>query len=250
MQHYAIQAFRFRRIAAAGLMLVLAAAVTQADTIVGSPGAAWQAFPSALHELGNPYWDSTSWDGSHLNVGYLLSNLQGLTPPWWGNANGSADPGFYFTSPGPDSDATLHFALAGRWGSNEFGWYDPASPAVLHPIIMGGTALGTQVNWLPSADYGFYLKTPEGGSNRVYYTESSRNPAGETGHQHFAVFAESLQPGEEVYWIGVEDLRAGHGDEDYQDMVVRVHASPEPATFLLLGGGLAVIWVWRRRARG
>lgn len=230
-------------------MLLLAAAVTHADTIVGSPGAAWQTFPSALHELGNPYWDSSSWDGSHLNVGYLLSNLQGLTPPWWGNANGSADLNVYFSHPGSGSDATLYFAFAGRWGGNELGWYDIASPAVLHPIIPGGTSLGTEVNWLPSADYGFYLKTPEGESNRVYYSESSLNPAGETQHQHFAVFAESLQPGGEVYWIGVEDLRAGHGDEDYQDMVVRVQANPEPVTFLLLGGGLAVLWAWRRRAQ-
>ena len=48
----------------------------------------------------------------------------------------------------------------------------------------------------------------------------------------------------------MEDLRAGRGDDDYQDLVVRIRANPEPSTFILLTGGAALLLWLRRRAVG
>ncbi len=218
------------------------------NAITGTAGSGWQPFPNPLHEQGNPYWDHASWDGPQDNVGHILSGQAGVTPPWWGNANGSADLNFYFTRSG-SMDALMYVALAGRAGVNELGWYDIASPGVLHPIFPGGTAPGTTAFVNPSATYGFYFQTLEDGAAQVYYTQSFLNPAGETHHQHFAVFAQSLTPGSEIYWLGMEDLRLHSSDRDYQDMIARVRANPEPSTFILLGGGLLTFLFRRRWAR-
>jgi hypothetical protein len=102
----------------------------------------------------------------------------------------------------------------------------------------------------PCLDFGFYFKTPEAEIDQVYYTQSALNPAGETSHTHFAVFGEALNPGPRIYWLGMEDLRAGKGDDDYQDLVVRIRANPEPSTFILLTGGAALLLWLRRRAIG
>ena len=231
------------------MILLLTAASAFGAAITGSAGSGWQTFPDPLHELGNPYWDSPSWDGPQKNVGYLLCGLAGVTPPWWGNPDGSADLNFSFQGQGA-LHATMFLAYAGRAGVNEFGWYDLDAPAVLHPIFLGGTVPGTETMVNTSEDFGFYFKTPEPEiGDQVYYTQSALNPGGETSHTHFAVFGESLSSSEQIYWLGMEDLRAGRTDNDYQDMIVRVQANPEPSTFILLAGGAGLLWFLRRRSR-
>jgi len=231
------------------MILLLTAASASGAAITGSAGSGWQPFPDSLSEQGNPYWDSPSWDGAQKNVGYLLSGLSGVTPPWWGNPDGSADLNFYFQRQGA-LHATMFLTYAGRAGVNDFGWYDLAAPGTLHPIFPGGTVPGTQTVVNTSPDFGFYFKTPEPGmGDQVYYTQSALNPGGETSHTHFAVFGESLNSGQQIYWLGMEDLRAGGTDNDYQDMIVRVQANPEPSTLILLAGGALLLWL-RRRAIG
>jgi hypothetical protein len=221
-------------------MILLAAGNSAGATITGSAGSGWQSFPSTLDENGSPYWDSPSWDGSQMNVGYLLSGLVGITPQWWGNSNGSADLNFYFQRQG-GLHARMFLAYAGRAGVNEFGWYDLTEPGALHPVFPGGTIPGTEAQLDTSEYFGFYFKTPEGGIDQVYYTQSALNPGRETRHTHFAIFGEDLTPGQQVYWLGMEDLRACGTDNDYQDLIVRIQDTPEPSTLLLLLGGAVLL---------
>lgn len=219
-----------------------------------------QPFPSTLNEDGTPNWDNPSMDGSQHNIGYYLNGTGGpfaepgpaITPDWWGNPDGSADPDFYFTALGDDFDAHLRLEVAGLRDTNEFGWYDITTPAVLHPLFLGPDSPAVVVSFSPTGNFGFYLKA---GDTETFYTQSALNSAGEAGTQHFVVFAESLAPGHSAFWIGAEDLiacrRSIEGSGDFNDIVVRVSETPEPSTWTMLGLGLlaAVIARIRRPAR-
>jgi hypothetical protein len=224
----------------------------RATTIVGSPGAAWQAW-SAPNEDGAPYWDNKSNDGSKKNIGYFLSKTGGfathpdspaITPEWWGvdaTATG-ADLNFHFKSPLPQA-VKLVIEVAGNANINELGWYDVSNPSVGGVIFPGPAGAGATTVFSPSLNFGLYIKTAGGVK---YYTQSSLNPLAEQDHQHFAVFKEA--PG--VYWIGVEDRPKNTGEGfggDYNDMVIRMAVIPEPATMSLFALGLLPL-LRRRKA--
>lgn len=154
--------------------------------------------------------------------------------------SGAADANFTFTV-GAGGPIELRLEIAGFAPHNEFGWYEGDS-GIKHTLFAGSDAGGASTTFNPGEVYGFYLTDPNG---NTYYTESSRNPAGEGNHQHFAVFLVTLASGEQIFYIGVEDLPLG-GDEDYNDMILSV-AVPEPSSMVLLGIGLAAIGFLRRR---
>lgn len=231
------------------------AAATFADTIVGSGGAGFQTWADTnLNENGSPYWDNTSMDGTNRNVGFYLTDaltahLEGAPGalPYWGNAfnsitdtGGVADLNFFLQRNDPTSLAILELEVAGRSNINEFGWYDTNSPAVLHPLFSGSQAALITNAFAPSAQYGFYLKS---GDADTFYTQSSLNSSGDAAHQHFTVFRESAATGApESYWIGVEDMTVAslgndeNGVGDYNDVLIRISAIPEPSTAALVLG--------------
>ena len=256
------------RVFAAALFLPVAAL---ADTISGTPGAAFQNWTAAdLNQNGKPYWDNTSLDGNDMNVGYFLTDaptapLAGAPGalPFWGKSfnpvtdkGGTPDLNFFFQKNSSFSIASLQLEVAANSNINEFGWYDITAPSVLHTIFTGPDAAPTTNSFTPSAEYGFWLKSADG----TYYTQSSLNPSGDTSHQHFAVFEQSSTNGAQIYWLGIEDFNLSefHGAEggvgDYNDMLVRISAAqvltvPEPSTvaFVLSGALLMVCWQKRRR---
>jgi hypothetical protein len=236
--------------------LGLAVSGAAADTITGSGGAGWQTWTIGdLNENGRPYWDGNSADSSRpMNIGSCLTATGACTQlgasapgaiPYWGTGTGLADPNLYFVRESTQSRAALRLEIAGNADYNSFGWYDVTAPSVLYQIFAGPVDPGdgaASATFLPSAQYGFYLRARNGD---LYRTQSGLN-SGDLDAQHFAVFLAGSQP--EAYWIGVEDLRLAGSDRDYQDLVVRVQgepvaAVPEPGTLLLLATGLAFLVV-------
>ena len=261
-----VRRYGFFAVVASSCLLAVA---TFADVIVGSGTAAFQNWTAAdLNQDGKPFWDNVSIDGYKQNIGYYLINAPtaplSLAPgvlPYWGNAHnpaadsgGTADPSFYFQNTASSLTASLKLEVAGNEDINQFGWYDTAHPLTLHPIFLGPDSPPDTTTFSPSAHYGFYLS----GAGGTFFTQSSLNPAGDTSHQHFAVFQQSAASGAESYWIGIEDLSLHdlNGNEgcngDYNDMLIRICADPavvpEPSTAsLAVVGLLLMLGVLRRR---
>ncbi len=254
--------------------------VAFADTVSSTTGTAqWVANTGPVATGGIPptttgtfFWDNASYDAStsasKCNVGYFLNGTQtgcgaatsynniGAPPGnlnfLAANATGSADVA-NMTFTGVGDTATFRAAFTFNNGTasafpDVFGWFN-TSDGVLHQLFsVANTAVNT-ATFTPTGSFGYYM-----GNGATIYRSTTEG-------QQFALFAAGAAGSPPTnlgtYWIGVEDARNTNfaystttGDYDYQDMIIKIEAVPEPAYVALLLAGFAGLAFFARRRQG
>jgi hypothetical protein len=243
--------------------LTLLSQSIKADTLVG-PGGAFQPWTAAI--LGpagaptytspthpGPYWNVFSGDGPTANIGWCMVGTGGCviaSPP--GAIAAYLAPSFAavanmnFVSNGTPITLSLlgqftnQIGSAANSGYNVFGWYQlkaNGTIGAMTPLWNSKTdSIGQSATFTPSANYGLYLENIQGNGQADYFwfmTSSQDYSAGPDKNpvdtnQHFAAF--SGVPGQ--FFIGISDT--DFGDDDYNDMIIKLVNAPEPRALGLL----------------
>ena len=226
----------------------------------------WSGEPSLSSILGCLFYGDASCNPETTSLSYdVIANES--TAGLWSTAGGEADVTLQFQYSGNRSEiglwsgfdadgpiAKLKLFDGSARGANNGG---PTAASVQfdgNGITVSGTCglVNCQTDLVGSgidADaFGFYLTDPGGQS---FYTMDARNIANEA-------HALSFTDGAGLWAVAFEDLRLAYSDRDYNDNVLTIRSSsdpvtptatPEPATLLLLGTGLAGA-MGRRLRRG
>jgi hypothetical protein len=216
------------------VVLVILPATVFADTYAGDGSlvAGWTTGQS-----GTTFFNNTSFDGAYKNIGYCMAGGGNCNPvgghpgalPFYATSATVAPSNIVFNAGPSGSSAELLVSIAGLSGSDIFGIYNVANPS---QMLMLGTGAGLSSSTFNASamgwtQYGYYLSNQYG----TFYSQSGLGA--DAGNQHFLVFQDGGG-----FYIAMEDLPFRTGDRDYNDILIRVQAVPEPSTLLMLGTGL------------
>ena len=225
----------------------------------------WYAPVTATQNGTDAFWDNVSSDNGSgkCNIGYILQGaasapgvcnnnpvvnsaaLPNKALSFLGGATANS-PDAAFTFSGTGGTSTFVATITGNYGET-IGYNDGTD----HDLSANGGAQ-SQVKFSTSSS-SFYF----------YVHSASGNYRTDTSGQQFVLFVASpsetpgaVSPSSNLndFYLGAEDtaIKAGNapnGDRDYNDMIIHVTATPEPALYGTIGFGLCgiVLAIKRRR---
>ena len=171
-----------------------------------------------------------------------------------GHDRSDADP-FYWNMGKDSTTFKVEQEIAGYADSNILGFYQGSGSSKTLTQIFGGTENGPKTLSI-SGDFGLYLNTPE---NNFWYTNRRENKSEQDGRFYNRdrrgdpqALIYELVKGKEwlVAWEDLDATRRG-SDNDYNDMYVKVTATPEPisAALFLIGGSVVGLFNSRKRKK-
>ena len=279
---------------ALGLLAVVS--TLRADAIVGSAGASFQrntwntgqgANVGDAPAAGQPFFDVLSSDGSACNIGYYIAGSASTTCgnqpggvdhiggtaagnlgpktklQYWGVGT-SFDTNFYIQPNSPHFQITLLAAAAGRANSDVVGIYFRGPGAPPNIILLNGLtpAIGTTITFTPGQySFGLFMTT---NTPATFYSESSLNSGTDSSWQHFAIFRDAGETGNnwKTLYFGAENTAGPRGtgaDFDYNDAIFKISCLsgtcgtglfdgppgivPEPGPAILVAAGVLLLGI-------
>ena len=247
------------------------------NLVVPAGTGTWNTAVTADSNNADAFWDNQSLDNGPCNVGYWLQSANWAANPapqcdsevfsgtggpgaplnFLSGATANTPVGWEMQASGPNT-MTLRLTVSAWSGNSIFGYYTyNGSNRVLGPQLFAGTGeLGVtkDITVIKDQMFGFYI-CPNGNCANIMYSGDTYGSVADTKAGKFALFSEvPAAPTSSVseYWVGVEDQAGTIEREvwgDYNDILIKATAVPEPGFISVLGLGLAglAVQAYRRK---